>query len=76
MWSPCLISPGTSLIGGWVGSEPGLDDLEGVEKGKSLNFQEFELLLICRPARSQSLYYCTIPVPMTKFQIGKECVRR
>jgi hypothetical protein len=45
-------------IRGWVGPRASLDDME---KRKFLTLPELELLLLSRPARSQSLYRLSYP---------------
>jgi hypothetical protein len=60
-WSasrPGLSTPGerasaTNWIGGWVDPRAGLDD---VENRKFMTLPGLELRLLCRPARSHSLY--------------------
>jgi hypothetical protein len=51
-------APGTHWIGGWVGPRAGLDF---VEKRKFLTLLGLELRIVCRPARSQSLYRLCYP---------------
>jgi hypothetical protein len=46
-------TPATHWIGGWVGPRASRED---VEKKESLILSGLELLLLGRPARSQSLY--------------------
>jgi hypothetical protein len=61
VWSasrPCRFTPvervpGTHWIEGWVDPRAGQED---INKGKSLSLPGFELRLLCRRARSQSLY--------------------
>jgi hypothetical protein len=65
-WSasrPCRFTPGgrtpgTRWIGGWVDLRAGLND---VEKRKFLTLPAFELRLLGRPARRQSLYRLSYP---------------
>jgi hypothetical protein len=51
---PWRKSPGTHWIGGWVGPRASLDDMEN---RKFLTLPGFELWLLCRPTRNQSLYH-------------------
>jgi hypothetical protein len=51
-------APATHWIVGWVDPRAGLDD---VEKRKFLTLPGFELRLLGRPARSQSLYRLRYP---------------
>jgi hypothetical protein len=57
-FTPGETAPGTLWIGGWVDPRAGLDD---VEKGKFLTLPGFELRLLGRSARTQSLYRLRYP---------------
>jgi hypothetical protein len=55
--APAALPPGTHWIG-WVNPRA---DLYDVEKRKFLALPELELRLLCRAARSQSLYRLRYP---------------
>jgi hypothetical protein len=57
-FTPGRSAPGTHWIGGWVDHRVGLDY---VEKRRFLTLPGLELRLLCRPARSQSLYRLRYP---------------
>jgi hypothetical protein len=70
-FTPWRFTPCTHWIGGWVGIRTDLDD---VERRKILPLPEIELPPLCRPARSQSLYWVRYLGSMLELQetVGAE----